>query len=55
MSCPYYISDSGPCILRPPVQPEEYGLKYFKLKVVLKLKDTCICIENIKVLLGGRS
>ena len=42
---------SGPCILRPHVQPEEYGLK---LKVVLKWRD--IYIENITVvLLDGQS
>ncbi len=33
---------SDPCILKPPVKPEEYGLK---LEVVLKWKD--IYIENI--------
>ncbi len=37
---------SDPCILKPPVQPEEYGLK---LNVVLKWKD--INIENITVVL----
>ncbi len=35
---------SGPCILRPPLQPERYGLK---LKVVLKWRD--IYIENIRM------
>ncbi len=34
----------GHCILRPPVQPEQYGLK---LKVVLKWRG--IYIENVKV------
>ncbi len=29
----------------PPIQPEKYG---FKLKVVLKLKDTCIYTESIR-------
>ncbi len=38
---------SDPCILRPPVQPWEYG---FKLKVVLKWRDI-IYIENITVVL----
>ena len=37
---------SGPCILRPPVQPEIYGLK---LEVVLKWRD--IYIENIRIVL----
>ncbi len=35
---------SGPHILRPPLQPEHYGLK---LKVVLKWRD--VYIENIRV------
>ncbi len=35
---------SGPCILRPPVQPTKCGLK---LKVVLKRRD--IYIGNIRV------
>ncbi len=35
---------SGPCILRPPIQPAKYGLK---LKVVLKQRD--IQTENIQV------
>ncbi len=37
---------SGPCILRPPLQPEKYGLK---LQVVLKWRD--IYIENIRIML----
>ncbi len=37
---------SGPCDLRPPIQPAKYGLK---LKVVLKWKD--IHIENIRIVL----
>ncbi len=37
---------SGPCHLRPPIQPAKYGLK---LKVVLKWKD--IYAENIQVVL----
>ncbi len=42
---------SGPCILRPHVQPEECGLN---LKVVLKWRD--IHTENITVvLLDGQS
>ncbi len=41
---------SGPCILRPPLQPEKYGLN---LEVVLKWRD--IYIENIRIvlLIGG--
>ncbi len=35
---------SGPCILRPPLQPEKYGLK---LKVVLKWRD--VYTENIRM------
>ncbi len=35
---------SGPCILRPPIQPEKCGRK---LKTVLKLRD--ICIENVRM------
>ena len=35
---------SGPCILRPPLQPEKYGLT---LEVVLKLRD--IYIENTRM------
>ncbi len=35
---------SGPSILRPPFQPEKYGLK---LKVVLKWRD--FYIENIRM------
>ncbi len=42
----YYHDYRGPCILRPPVQEEKYGLK---LEVVLKWKD--IYIENITVVL----
>ena len=34
---------SGPCILRPPLQPDKFGLK---LEVVLKWRD--IYIENIR-------
>ena len=40
MECTY----SGPCDLRPPIQPAKYGLK---LKVVLKQRD--IYNENIQV------
>ncbi len=36
------INSSGPCILRPPRQPEKYGLKW---EVVLKWRD--IYTENI--------
>ncbi len=39
-----YRGYSGPCDLRPPIQPEKYGLK---LKVVLKYRD--IYTENIQV------
>ena len=35
---------SGPCILRPPLQPEKYDLK---LEVVLKRMD--LYIENIRM------
>ncbi len=35
---------SGPCILRPPLQAKQYGLK---LEVVLKWRD--IYIENIRI------
>ncbi len=31
---------SGPCILRPPIQPEKYGLK---LKMVLKWIEGLLC------------
>ena len=37
---------SGPCILRPPLQPEKNGLK---LEVVLKWRN--IYIENIGIVL----
>ena len=43
----FYCSDgnySGPCILRPPLQPDKYGIK---LEVVFKLRN--IYIENIMV------
>ncbi len=33
----YMYTYSGPCNLRPPIQPAKYGLK---LKVVLKERDT---------------
>ncbi len=35
---------SGPCISRPPLQPQKYGLKW---EVVLKWRD--IYIENIRL------
>ncbi len=35
---------SGPCDLRPPIQPAKYGLKF---KVVLKYRD--VYTENIQV------
>ena len=38
---------SGPCILRPPSQPEKHDLK---LKLVLKLRDNYI--ENINVFMS---
>ena len=41
----YIYMYSGPCILRPPLQPEKYGLK---LEVVLKYRD--IHIEHITML-----
>ncbi len=37
---------SGPCILRPHIQPEKYGLK---MKVILKWKD--IYIENMSAVI----
>ncbi len=37
---------SGPCILRPPIEPEKYFLK-LKVHVVLKLRDNYI--ESIRV------
>ncbi len=37
---------SGPCILRPPLQPDKYGLK---LEVVLKWRD--IYTENIRMVI----
>ncbi len=41
----YYIYIySGPCNLRPPIQPAKYGLK---LKMVLKLRD--VYTETIQV------
>ena len=40
----YNVLYSGPCILRPLLQPEKYSLKW---KVVLKLRD--IYIENIRM------
>ena len=46
---PYINSTSGkeyyiaPCVLRPAIQPEAYGLK---IKVVLKWRNNCI--ENIR-------
>ncbi len=39
-----YTMYSSPCILRPPLQPLNFGLK---LKVVLNWRD--ICIENIRI------
>ncbi len=37
---------SGPCILRPPLQPDKYG---YKLEVVLKWRD--VYTENIRMVL----
>ncbi len=37
---------SGPCIIRPPLQPDKYGLK---LEVILKWMD--IYTENIRMVL----
>ncbi len=37
---------SGPCILRPPLQPDKYGLK---VEVVLKWRD--VYTENIRMVL----
>ncbi len=42
----FFLVYSGPCDLRPPIQPTKYGLK---LKVVLKYRD--IYTENIQVVL----
>ncbi len=38
------LNYSAPCILRPSIQPEKYGLKF---KLVLKWRD--IYVENIRV------
>ncbi len=44
LSASYLAVYSGPCILRPPLQPEICGLKS---KVVLKWRD--IYIESIRI------
>ncbi len=42
-----FIHRSGPYILRPLLRPEKCSLK---LQVILKWKDTCTCVENIRLL-----
>ena len=37
---------SGPCILRPPIQPEKYGIK---LKVVLKWRDIYVAYISVYI------